>query len=227
MKKALFRNSCTWALVCFLASLSLVDKAHAAATITVVNNDGPGEGLNDTGAPDAASTAGGNSGTTLGQQRLFAYQFAANIWEGRLDSSVEIRVNAQFNPLTCSATSGVLGSAGPTTVHRDFAGAPAPSTWYVQALANALNGSDLDPTENDVNSQFQSNLGTAGCLPSLRWYYGLDGNPPPDSLDFVTVVLHRARPRLGIPIDRSPRDGCQVFGLRRRLYASFGKPLNG
>ena len=57
---------------------------HAAATITVVNLDSPGEGFNDPSAPDPDSTNGGNTGATLGAQRLNAFQFAANIWGGLL-----------------------------------------------------------------------------------------------------------------------------------------------
>ena len=80
-----------------------------AATITIVNNDGAGEGFND---PTATAPIGGNTGTTIGQQRLIAFQFAADVWGALLPSNVEIRINATFDALTCSATSAVLGSAG-------------------------------------------------------------------------------------------------------------------
>src|SRR5438093_8524133 len=50
--------------------------AVEAATITVINNDGPGEGLND---PTPVAPVGGNTGTTRGQQRLIAFQRAADI----------------------------------------------------------------------------------------------------------------------------------------------------
>lgn len=80
MRKKLLTNTCAWALVCILASLGLADPAHAGATVTVVNNDGAGEGFNDPSAPDADSATGGNTGATLGAQRLQAFQAAANIW---------------------------------------------------------------------------------------------------------------------------------------------------
>ena len=41
--------------------------AYGGATITINDVDGPGEGFND---PTAATPVGGNSGTTIGQQRL-------------------------------------------------------------------------------------------------------------------------------------------------------------
>jgi len=154
--------------VCLAARL-----AQAAATITVVNLDGPNEGFND---PTPVAPVGGNTGTTRGAQRLMAFQFAANIWGSILTSPVEIRVGANFDPLSCNANSAVLGQAGPNTVHRDFTGAPRPNTWYVQALANKLAGVDLDPSTNDIGAQFNSSFG-AGCAFPAGWYYGLDGHP--------------------------------------------------
>ncbi len=89
----------------------------ATAQITVVNTNQPGVGFND---PTAATPVGGNAGTTVGQQRLNAFQYAADLWASLLTSDVEIRIAASFTSLTCSATSGVLGSAGPTQIVSDF-----------------------------------------------------------------------------------------------------------
>jgi hypothetical protein len=81
---------------------SLAPSAARAATLTVINTDSPGVGFNDT---TAAAPVGGNTGTTIGQQRLIAFQFAANIWSALIASNVTIQVSASFAPLTCSATS--------------------------------------------------------------------------------------------------------------------------
>src|SRR5215470_20213536 len=91
-----------------LALAALLAHAHAA-TITIVNNDGAGEGFND---PTVVSPVGGNPGTTLGAQRLNAFQFAANIWGAQLTSSVTIFVDATMDPLFCDSTSATLGQAG-------------------------------------------------------------------------------------------------------------------
>src|SRR5262245_50033932 len=48
--------------------------AVEAAVIRVLNKDNPGEGFND---PTPVAPVGGNTGTTLGQQRLLAFQHAA------------------------------------------------------------------------------------------------------------------------------------------------------
>ena len=180
-----------------------------AATIVVINNDGAGEGFND---PTAAAPVGGNTGTTVGAQRLIAFQHAADIWGGRLSSSVTIRVGAQFNPLTCTANSAILGSAGPNTVFNDFTGAPVASTWYAVALANALHGSDLDAGD-DINATFSSTIGTPGCLSSSGWYYGLDGNPPGNRIDFVSVLLHELGHGLGFLTFVDLASGAKIVGF--------------
>src|SRR5213593_4602383 len=105
-----------------LAALTvLVAGTAQAATIVIQNNNGPGVGFND---PTPRAPVGGNPGTTLGAQRLYIFQYAADIWSRVLPSNVTIVVQAQFAAQTCTATSAVLGSAGATTIHRDFAGAP-------------------------------------------------------------------------------------------------------
>jgi len=44
-----------------------------------------------------------------------AFLEAARIWGEKLDSTVEITIDASFAPLSCTATSGTLGSAPYTT----------------------------------------------------------------------------------------------------------------
>ena len=82
------------ALICVLAFGS--SAFAGGATIVIVNADGPGEGFNDA---TPAAPVGGNAGTTLGQQRLIAFEHAANIWGAELDTNQTIFVRAAFNPL--------------------------------------------------------------------------------------------------------------------------------
>jgi len=168
------------------AALSLAFAGAAQATvITPVNMDPAGSGLND---PTAAAPVGGNPGTTIGEQRQIVYQFAADLWAAVLDSPVETRVEASFTGLTCSATSATLGSAGTKTVHANFDNA-VPDTWYGNALANAIAGTDLS-AGNEIQSRFNANLGGANCLTGSGWYYGLDGNTPAGQISFLDVVMH-------------------------------------
>jgi hypothetical protein len=150
------------------------------AQIIIVNVNAPGVGFND---PTPAAPIGGNPGTTLGQQRLFAFQKAAEIWAARLDSNVPIRIRAQFTPLGTN----VLGSAGPISVVRNFPNAPLTNTWYHVALANKLAGIDLVPTNDDINANFSTNF---------NFYLGLDNNHGPQP-DLVTTLLHEFAHGLG------------------------------
>jgi hypothetical protein len=165
-----------------------------AAVITILNNDGAGEGFND---PTAAAPVGGNPGTTVGAQRLNVFQKAADIWSGLLPSTVTIIIRAQFDPQTCTATSAVLGSAGASEIYRDFAGAPLANTWYNVAEANKLAGVDLNPALYDINATFNSNLnGQVGCLNGVGWYLGFDGLEG-TNIELLPVVLHEMGHGLG------------------------------
>ncbi|MBA2592426.1 MAG: DUF11 domain-containing protein [Gammaproteobacteria bacterium] len=185
-----------WLLTLFSAAVG----PAPAADIKVINRDGRLEGFRDRSPPDVDSAIGLNRGATLGRQRLIAFRAAAAIWAERIQSSVQIRIDARFNAddpdLPCDASSAVLGAAGPNSAHRDFLGARIAKTWYVQALANALAGRDLAPGQSDIDAEFNSDVGTTCAFPDV-WYYGLDGRPPGTKIDFVTVALHELGHGLG------------------------------
>lgn len=165
-----------------------------ATQISIVNLDAANEGFNDN---TSAAPVGGNTGTTLGEQRLIVFQHVAKIWESIINSNVEIKVESQFDVLTCSSGSAVLGSAGPTTAFRDFSNAPLGSTWYPVALANSLAGSDLSSSA-DISATFNSEIdNNNNCLNNTNWYYGIDGNKPSNSIDLLSVVMHEIGHGLG------------------------------
>ncbi len=218
LRVALVATACT-------VLVAIATAPAPAATITLVNNDGPNEGLND---PTPVAPVGGNPGTTLGAQRRNALQFAADIWSGVVSSGVEIRINATFDPLPCSSSFAVLGEGGATTVIHDFAGAPVANTWYPIALANALAGLDLDPGNNDVDTQFNSNLGTV--CPSFPFYYGFDGNTG-GATDLVAVAIHEIGHGLGFATFVDPSTGQRLNNLddvfmRDLVDESTGKTWN-
>ncbi len=183
-------------------------QAYAAATLTIVNGDPANVGFND---PTPVSPEGGNSGTTLGQQRLIAFQAAANTWGATLTSSVTIRVLATWDALSCTSTSAVLGSAGATEVFSDFPGAIVPGHWYGKAEANKLAGIDLDPTTADIRARFNVNLGQTGCLTGTFFYLGLDNNHG-TNIDLVTVLTHEFGHGLGFQTYTNGNSGAQLAG---------------
>lgn len=175
---------CTSLRTLAFAVAAVVLSAHVVsagpAQFVIVNLNAPGVGFND---PTPAAPVGGNTGTTLGAQRLIAFAHAAQLWSARLDSNIPIRIRAQFTALG----PGVLGSAGPAFVVRNFANAPLPNTWYHIALANKLAGVDLNPAGDDISANFSTNF---------NFYLGLDNNHGPLN-DLVTVLLHEFAHGLG------------------------------
>lgn len=193
------------ALACGVAA----GAAQAAATIVINNKNSAGVGFNDN---TPAVPAGGNPGTTLGQQRLNAFTYAANIWGNTLTSTVPIVIDAQFTPLACTATGAVLGSAGATQIFADFPGAPKAGTLYSYALANKLYGSDISDTPGaQIRANFNSELGTPNCLAGTSFYLGLDSNHG-SNIDFVTVLLHEMGHGVGFQTFTNGNTGAQLAG---------------
>lgn len=191
------------ALTALVAMCLMASTANAAATLVIVNFNAAGVGFND---PTVVVPVGGNPGTTLGQQRLNAFQFAANKWGSTLTSTQTIYIGAQFTPLSCTATGAVLGSAGAVSVFADFPNAPILDTWYPGALADKLSGEDQDPGFIDISARFNSNLGNPGCLTGVPFYYGFDNNHG-TSVDLVTVLLHEFGHGLGFQTFTDGTDG--------------------
>ena len=183
--------------------------AQAAATIVINNINGAGVGFNDS---TPAAPVGGNPGTTLGEQRLFAFTYAANLWGATLTSNQPIIINAQFSALTCTAASAVLGSAGATNVFANFANAPKTDTWYSYALANKISGAYLGTANTpQINANFNVNLGTANCLAGSPFYLGVDGNHG-TAVDFVAVLQHEMGHGLGFQTFTSGSTGAVLGG---------------
>lgn len=193
-------NTTAFFIRVFIASLVIVSATTTtvqATTISLNIIDASNEGLNDT---TATAPVGGNTGLTLGDQRRLVFEFAAALLSNIIDSSVTITINAQFNPLTCTSSTAILGNGGPATVHFDNPPNnpyPFANTYYVQALANRYNGFDQS-TINDINMTFNSSVdNNNSCLNNRNWYYGLDGNGVATDIDLLSTVLHEMLHGLG------------------------------
>lgn len=195
--------------LCGALAVLLSPATWAAATITIVNGDQAGVGFND---PRPATPVGGNTGTTLGAQRLNVFQAAASIWGSTLDSSVPIRVLATWEALPCSDTGAVLGSAGALQVFANFTGAPQANAWYGEAETNKLLGIDADPDLPEIRARFNVNLGEPGCLSGSPFYLGLNNEHGPN-IDLVTVLLHEFAHGLGFQTYTDDATGELLAGI--------------
>ncbi|WP_425392591.1 T9SS type A sorting domain-containing protein [Ekhidna sp.] len=114
-----------------------------------------------------------------------AFQYAVDIWEDLIISDVPIKIQANW----VSLDDGVLGSAGPTTVFRNFNGAQHVNAWYPIALAEKISGQELnDANEFEIVAQFNKDV---------NWYFGTNAQPPSGNFDLVSVVLHEIGHGLG------------------------------
>lgn len=118
---------------------------------------------------------------------LAAFQHAMDIWAVHLNSNVSIRIEANWVELE----ERTLGSAGPTQIVQ-LSGVGEPNTWYTIAQLSAMSDRDLieegiitsdgETEEYDIRVNMNCDFD--------NWYFGTDGNPPPNTIDLTTVVLH-------------------------------------
>jgi hypothetical protein len=200
----------------FLATIAAGLMAAAtpalAADIQLINLDaGTGLGLDD---PSPRTPVGGNPGRTLGEQRLIAYQFAARLWGSVLEGNVPVKVTATFQPLTCTPTSGTLGSAGANQIFVLSGGSLPQATLFHVALAEALLGENINGDAPEINTRFNGAIGVnPNCLTGSDWYYGLDGRTPPNAINFLNVVMHEIAHGLGFSGFANVTTGALLAGF--------------
>jgi hypothetical protein len=191
----------------------MASPAFSQGKIIVVNGNLPGVGFNDV---TPAAPIGGNTGTTLGQQRMNVFLHAADIWTSVLNPRVDIYVWARFVPLGTN----VLGSAGPISVEGGFDGAEYPDLWYHEALANHLQGFDSTPHDptflpNAADQANPSDEISARFATGFNFYFGLDDNEEsvPGTVDLLAVVLHEMGHGLGFSNLIDETTGSQLLGF--------------
>ncbi|HEB57387.1 MAG TPA: DUF11 domain-containing protein [Gammaproteobacteria bacterium] len=185
-----------------------ISSLQAGSKIVVINGDGANEGFNDSAAFTAT---GNNSALSLGQARLNALQYAADLIAQIINSDIEIKIYAKMDALGGGATSATLGSASSTSVARDFSNAPVANTWYPLVLAEKLAGANLN-SGNEINLTFNQDIDGNTVLGSTHWYYGLDAAPGAD-IDFVTVAMHELIHGLGFGDYVNLATGEKLLGL--------------
>ncbi|TAL21178.1 MAG: hypothetical protein EPN99_08055, partial [Frankiales bacterium] len=141
-----------------------------------------------------------------------AFESAVAIWERTLESAVPIEVEATARVFSDPS---LLGGAGPYDFRRNTMGTTSLNDDVFEpiALANAKRGTDALPGEPDVLADFNPGLENPDGSPGL--YFGLDGNPPANQIDFKTVVLHEIGHGLGLVGTASvAADGTATVGDR-------------
>lgn len=112
-------------------------------------------------------------------------QAAIDTWSANFSSSVPILVDATWGH---AASAGVLGSARPGNYFANFKGAPDATLWYPSALANAIAGEDLDPSNPEIVIQANSDA---------IWDQRNDGTPTRSEYDLESVFIHELGHGLG------------------------------
>jgi hypothetical protein len=198
----------------------------ADADLQPIYLDSPGSGFYSSASPHAPSSAGGNPGATLGEQRRWALEKALEFWGLRLDSGVPVEVEvAMAGDMFCNSTSAVLASAGARTIHANWspaAGGSSPSfvdTWHGQALANRIANKDNSPGAADIGATFNRRIDeSTSCLGSTVWYYAL-GDAPPGTVSFIKTALHEIAHGLNVQTYVDLASG-------QKLTTSGGTPLD-
>lgn len=149
--------------------------------------------------PNARTNAATIQVTYIGfsEEAKQAFQYAVDIWESMISSPVTIQIEAHWTGLG----NGVLGSASPYTLYRNFNGAQKLGVWYPIVLAEKLAGENLNGTDPDIYASFNSNYS--------NWHYNPSATPASGKYDLVTVVLHEIGHGLGFYDDFNYEDGEQ------------------
>ena len=130
-----------------------------------------------------------DDGATWTAAAKAAFESAVAVWERTIESPVPIAITATA---TTFGDPSILGGAGPSEFLRNRQGTSILSDDVFEpiSLFNARVGTDQLPTEPDILADFNPGLGGL--------YFGTDGNPPADQIDFRTVVLHEIGHGLGM-----------------------------
>ena len=216
----MIRRNKLFAALMVVGVLGLAGNAMAA-TLTVINKDPAGQGLND---PKPATPIGGNVGTTRGEQARIVFEFAANMWGAVLKSNGPIAIDAKFSPLQCDSTGVVLGSTGTNGTGRFTVANGVPpgakaDIWYPGSMVNMFTGGDASPTQSEMTMSFNGALGST-CLPDGGWYFGLDGNTPQGQNNLLNVMLHEMGHGLGFNFRSSLTSGA-LSGGYDDIWTSF------
>lgn len=184
-----FATSQTGAFALIL--LAFTPAVMSGANMIVRSLEWWGTGFKDT---TPVEPVGSNPGTTLGEQRMYVLQKAADAWGQYLVSDVDIYIGAKYDLFFGGEGGVVLASALAVDVFSDFENAPLPNVIYPVALANSYAGTDLSG-QLDIEVVINEDLDLSEEEPT--WYYGIDGEVPEGYINLYLTLLHEIGHGLG------------------------------
>jgi hypothetical protein len=192
-----------------------------SAPVTVVFDDTSGN-CTTTGWTDSTARApvGGNTGTTVGEQRRLAVAEAIRQLRGQIRIPAPLRVQACISNLG-TGNSVVLAQAGPRFLIRNIpsfrVGSTGqslppwvdrhpwlpPHTWHPGSTTSKLAGTAFcgyagGPCNAfDIRMTFNDQLDLGNALGGRRFYYGFTPQVNPTDTDFIAVAMHEMLHGLG------------------------------
>jgi hypothetical protein len=156
----------------------------------------------------------GDTCVAFPEQAKAAFQDAANKVGALINSSVPIRIEGCWANLPTY----VLGHSSALNFFRNFPGAAQTNTWYPVALANAMNGSDLDTAADCTGAGYAAtNCDDVSIAYAVAYtdyfYYGTDGNTN-GKTDFESVVMHEIIHGLGFAGSMRVASGVGYWGTQ-------------
>jgi len=140
-----------------------------------------------------------------------AFQYAADIWQDLIYSSVPIHIKATWESLDPD----ILGSCSPSDYMINFNSTQIWNCYYPIALVEKMLGKEVNsPTGYEIEASFNKDF--------TNWYFGVDGTTPIDKYDFVSTALHELTHGLGFHgFFYSDSRGRGGYGDADGLAASF------
>ena len=145
-----------------------------------------------------------------------AIEYALNIYKGIISSPVSIKVQIWDDENTpgflavCGPHVDASGNFGRANFSTVTSGSPyLNDTFYPWALADKLNGADVNPGSPDI----EIHLSTL-AVQNQSFYTGTDGNCPSNKADLVSVILHELAHGLGAlftSVHKDPSSGQIVY----------------
>lgn len=118
-------------------------------------------------------------------EALAAVKYSLHHWSELITSSKKIKIKVIWELIE----GNFLARTQPTEYFREFSKSALESTWYPVALAEKISKQEM----NDSNAyEIEIRLNE-----EANWYIGIDGSPPNDKYDLVSVLLHEIAHGLG------------------------------